>query len=151
MWTRSTWRSRFNSSIRRIATSAKNRSHARSSSIHVRCTPIAFASASIILNRRTAVRVDVASTPGRGILLGNDRRFRLLAADVYEVLGVERLEGFTRLPVSTTIRALFTAFVDSGLVSLRLIAERLNKAELLDEVLQVSLQLLDEQFGFHIR
>jgi hypothetical protein len=31
--------------------------------------------------------------------------FRLQAADVYEVLGVERLEGFTRLPVSPPIGA----------------------------------------------
>ena len=74
--------------------------------------------------------------------------FRLLAADVYEVLGIERLEGFTRLPAPPPSERSSRLFVDSGLVSLRLIAERLNKAELLDEVLQVSLQLLDEQYGF---
>jgi hypothetical protein len=74
--------------------------------------------------------------------------FRLLAADVYEVLGVERLEGFSRLPVPPPSERSSRLFVDSGLVSLRLIAERLNKAQLLDEVLETSLQLLDEQFGF---
>ena len=74
--------------------------------------------------------------------------FRLLAADVYEVLGVERLEGFTRLPVPPPSERSSRLFVDPGLVSLRLIAEWLNKAQSLDEVLQASLQLLDEQFGF---
>lgn len=74
--------------------------------------------------------------------------FRLLAADVYEVLSVERLEGFTRLPVSPPSERSSRLFVDSGLVSLRVIAERLNKAQLLDEVFQTSLQLLEEQFGF---
>jgi len=74
--------------------------------------------------------------------------FRLQAADVYEVLGVECLEGFTQLPVPPPSERSSRLFVDSGLVSLRLIAERLNKAQLLDEVLQSSLQLLEEQFGF---
>ena len=74
--------------------------------------------------------------------------FRLVAADIYEVLDVERLEGFTRLPAPPPSERSSRLFVDSGLVSLRLIAERLNKAQLLDEVLQASLQLLDEQFGF---
>ena len=74
--------------------------------------------------------------------------FRLLAADVYEVLGVERLEGFTRLPAPKASERSSRLFVDAGLVSLRLIAERLNKALLLDEVLESSLQLLEEQFGF---
>ncbi|BFU96245.1 MAG: hypothetical protein NTNFB02_29670 [Nitrospira sp.] len=74
--------------------------------------------------------------------------FRLQAADVYEVLGVECLEGFTRLPVPSPSERSSRLFVDSGLVSLRLIAERLNKAQLLDEVLQSSLRLLEEQFGF---
>jgi adenylate cyclase len=74
--------------------------------------------------------------------------FRLLAADVYEVLRVERLEGFTRLSVPPRSERSSRLFVDSGLISLRLIAERVNKAQLLDEVLQASLELLEEQFGF---
>ena len=75
--------------------------------------------------------------------------FRLLAADVYEVLGVERLEGFTRLAVPPSSERSSRLFVDPGLVSLRLIAERLNKAEVLDQALEAALLLLDEQFGFH--
>ena len=75
--------------------------------------------------------------------------FRLLAADVYEVVDVDRLEGFTRLPVSPPSERSSRLFVEPGLVSLRLIAERLNKAEALDQVLETALQLVDEQFGFH--
>jgi hypothetical protein len=75
--------------------------------------------------------------------------FRLLAADVYEVLDVECLKGFTRLPVPPSSERSSRLFVDSGLVALRLIAERLNKAEFLDQLLEASLKLLDEQFGFH--
>lgn len=74
--------------------------------------------------------------------------FRLLAADVYEVLGIERLEGFSRLPCPPPSERPSRLFIEPDLVSLRLIVERLNKAELLDDVLQSSLQLLDELFGF---
>jgi adenylate cyclase len=79
---------------------------------------------------------------------GMSEVFRLLAADVYEVLGVERLEGFTRLPVPTPSERSSRLFVDAGLVSLRVMAERLNTAQFLDDVLQTALQLLHEQFGF---
>lgn len=40
-------------------------------------------------------------------------------------------------------------FVDRELLSLRLIAERLNTAQTLENALHGSLQLLDEHFGFH--
>ncbi|MDF0645960.1 MAG: GAF domain-containing protein [Nitrospira sp.] len=79
---------------------------------------------------------------------GMSEVFRLLAADVYEVCSVERLEGFTRLPAPPPSERSSRLFVDPGLVSLRLVAERLNKAQLLDEILQVTLQLLEERFGF---
>lgn len=74
--------------------------------------------------------------------------FRLQAADVYEVLGVERLEGFTRLPVSPPSERPSRLFIEPDFVSLRLFAERLNHAQTLDEALQGSLQRLDEFFGF---
>jgi hypothetical protein len=74
--------------------------------------------------------------------------FRLLAADVYEVLNVERLEGFTKLPVPPPSERSSRLFVESGLVSIRVIAERFNQAQVLDEVLQAALQMLDEQFAF---
>jgi adenylate cyclase len=74
--------------------------------------------------------------------------FRLLAADVYEVVDVERLEGFTRLPVPPPCERSSRLFVDDGLVSLRLVAERLNKAEALDQLLNTALEVLEEQFRF---
>lgn len=74
--------------------------------------------------------------------------FRLQAADVYEVTEVERLDGFTRLPVPPPSERPSGLFVDPELVSLRLIAERLNHAQTLDEALQGSLQLLEERLGF---
>jgi hypothetical protein len=75
--------------------------------------------------------------------------FRLRAADVYEVLGIERMEGFTRLPTPAPSERPSRLFIDQDLVSLRLLAERLNRSELLGDLLEVSLQLLDELFGFH--
>ncbi len=74
--------------------------------------------------------------------------FRLQAADVYEVLGVERLEGFTRLPVPPPCERSSRLFIEPELVSLRLIGERLNLAQTLDEALQGSLHLLEEHFSF---
>jgi hypothetical protein len=74
--------------------------------------------------------------------------FRLRAADVYEVLRIERMEGFTRLPAPPPSERPSRLFVDEDLVSLRLLAERLNRSELLDDALEASLQLLDDLFGF---
>jgi adenylate cyclase len=79
---------------------------------------------------------------------GMTQVFRLLAADVYEVLGVERLKSFSRLPVAAPSERSSRLFIEPELVSLRLVAERLNKAQTLDEALQSSLQMLDELFGF---
>lgn len=75
--------------------------------------------------------------------------FRLQAADVYEVLGVERLEGFTQLPIPPPTERSSRLFIEPDMVSIRLIAERLNQSQTLDEALQGSLQMLDELFGFH--
>jgi len=74
--------------------------------------------------------------------------FRLQAADVYEVIAVERLDGFTKLPVPPPSERPSALFIAPDLVSLRLIAERLNQARTLDEALQGSLQLMEERLGF---
>ncbi len=75
--------------------------------------------------------------------------FRLQAADVYEVLRIERVEGFTRLPTPPPSELPSRLFVNQDLESLRLLVERLNRSELLNDLLETSLQLLDELFGFH--
>ena len=74
--------------------------------------------------------------------------FRLRAADVYEVLRIERVDGFTRLPPPPPEERPSRLFVDQDLESLRLLSERMNRADLLGDLLEVSLQLLDELFGF---
>lgn len=75
--------------------------------------------------------------------------FRLRAADVYEVLRIERMDGFTRLSTPPPSEHPSGLFIEQDLVSLRLLAERLNRSELLGDLLETSLQLLDESFGFH--
>ncbi len=75
--------------------------------------------------------------------------FRLRAADVYEVLRIDIVEGFTRLPPSPISERPSRLFVDQDLESLRLLAERLNRSEALSDLLDHSLELLDELFGFH--
>lgn len=74
--------------------------------------------------------------------------FRLRAADVYEVLRIERVEGFTQLPTPPPSELPSRLFVDRDLELLRLLAERLNRSELLGDLLETSLQLLDEWLGF---
>jgi GAF domain-containing protein/pyridoxamine 5'-phosphate oxidase-like protein len=75
--------------------------------------------------------------------------FRLRAADVYEVLRIERVEGFTRLPTPPPSELPSRLFIDQDLALLRLLAERLNRSESLGDLLETALQLLDEWLGFH--
>lgn len=74
--------------------------------------------------------------------------FRLRAADVYAVLQVEEVEGFTSLPAPPPSERPASLFVNHDLDALRVIAERLNRTELLGDLLDTTLQLLDEFFGF---
>ena len=75
--------------------------------------------------------------------------FRLLASDVYEVLNIEHVDGFTKLPTPPSLEQSSRLFVEKDLVSLRLIAERLNRAELLSDLIEAALRELHEGFGFH--
>lgn len=74
--------------------------------------------------------------------------FRLRAADVYEVLRIEPVKGFTRLPVPPTSDRPAALFVDRHLELLRVIVDRLIRAEHLGDLLETALKLLDECFGF---
>src|SRR5215210_6787445 len=74
--------------------------------------------------------------------------FRLRAADVYEVLHIERVEGFTRLPAPPPSERPSRLFIEQDLVLLRVLSERLNRSELLGDLLETALEILDEEFGF---
>ncbi len=74
--------------------------------------------------------------------------FRLLAADVYAILRLECVEGFTRLPTPPPSELPSRLFVAEDLELLRLLAERLNRCESLGELVETALQLLDERLGF---
>lgn len=75
--------------------------------------------------------------------------FRLQASDVYEVLGLEQVAGFTRLPTPPPSERPSRLFIEQDLVLLRLFAERLSRADQLGDLLEAGLHLLDEGFGFH--
>lgn len=79
--------------------------------------------------------------------VGMSEVFRLRAADVYRVLEIERVEGFTKLPIPPPAERADPLFVSQELAALRVIVERINRAELLGDLLDGTLQLLDECFG----
>lgn len=74
--------------------------------------------------------------------------FRLQAADVYEVLDIEAVEGFSGWPDPAVSERPSRLFVDQDLEYLRLMADRLSRSDQLSDLLDRSLQLLDELFGF---
>lgn len=78
--------------------------------------------------------------------------FRLLSADVYEVLAVEAVDGFL-LPPDPVIDALPVAAASSAgqlteLRGLQVISERINRAADLEGLLTGTLAALDELLGF---
>jgi len=78
--------------------------------------------------------------------------FRLLSADVYEVLGLEPLDGFL-MPPDPLLDASASASEPAGgplteLRGLQVVSERIARAESLGELLDGALESLDELFGF---
>jgi hypothetical protein len=76
--------------------------------------------------------------------------FRLISADVYEVLAVERVDGFLE-PADPTVEAAAPPLPSGPLSELRgvqLVAERVARARDLDELLARTLLALDELLGF---
>jgi predicted pyridoxine 5'-phosphate oxidase superfamily flavin-nucleotide-binding protein len=79
--------------------------------------------------------------------------FRLRSADVFEVLSVERVEGFTDPPTSARSQDESMDPVDRGtpvteLRGLQMVSERINRAGDLETLLRDSLAALDDVFGF---
>ncbi len=77
--------------------------------------------------------------------------FRLLSADLFEVLSVEEVEGFMTEPVDGEVDSLGPGAGDSALselAGLQLVSQRINRAVDLAGLLSDALVALDEVFGF---
>ena len=75
--------------------------------------------------------------------------FRLIAADVFAVDSVEKVEGFLSESVSTDPRdAITLTGMKTELRGLQYVSERINRARCLEEMLSSTLEALDEFFGF---
>lgn len=72
--------------------------------------------------------------------------FRLIGADVCEVLSVERVEEFL-IPGAETVRLSHVPGVMTELRGLQLVSDQINRARDLDDLLTGSLTLLEELFG----
>jgi adenylate cyclase len=72
--------------------------------------------------------------------------FKLIGADVCEVLSVERVEEFL-IPGAETVRLSHVPGVMTELRGLQLVSDQINRARDLDDLLSGSLTLLEELFG----
>jgi adenylate cyclase len=72
--------------------------------------------------------------------------FRLVGADVCEVLSVERLDEFL-IPGADTVRLSHVPGVMTELRGLQLVSDRINRARDMDDLLTGSLAALEELFG----
>ena len=75
--------------------------------------------------------------------------FRLRAANIYAVRHIERVDGFTSWPVRRTTSDHPPVHRSEPACLERVVAEQLNRAECLGELLETALRCLDEFFGLH--
>lgn len=75
--------------------------------------------------------------------------FRLLAADIFEVVAVQRVEGFLTNPDASSLPGVTLEGVRSELRGLQWISQRISHAHDLESLLEASLAALEEFFGFH--
>jgi adenylate cyclase len=81
---------------------------------------------------------------------GMEGVFRLIAADVFEVLRAERVDGFlTDAPAPSQAVELSLGGLRTELRGLQLVSERINRADDLETLLAAALDALDVYFGFH--
>jgi adenylate cyclase len=81
---------------------------------------------------------------------GMEGVFRLIAADVFEVLRAERVDGFlTDAPAPSQAQELSVGGLRTELRGLQLVSERINRADDLETLLAAALDALDVYFGFH--
>ncbi|MBV8516604.1 MAG: GAF domain-containing protein [Acidobacteria bacterium] len=81
---------------------------------------------------------------------GMDGVFRLIAADVFEVLSATRVEGFLNDPGEAPAHEeVSVTGLRTELRGLQLVSERINRADDLETLLAAALDALDVYFGFH--
>jgi len=80
---------------------------------------------------------------------GMDGVFRLLAADVFEVLRAEKVEGFLQEHEPPAHEEVSVTGLRTELRGLQLVSERINRADDLETLLAAALDALDVYFGFH--
>jgi hypothetical protein len=79
---------------------------------------------------------------------GMDGVFRLIAADVFEVLGVEKVEGYLTDACANVREEVSPSGYRTELRGLQLVSERINRADDLETLLAATLDALDLYFGF---
>jgi adenylate cyclase len=80
---------------------------------------------------------------------GMESVFRLIAADVFEVIGAERVDGFlTDAPAPSQAQEVSVGGLRTELRGLQLVSERINRADDLETLLAAALDALDVYFGF---
>jgi adenylate cyclase len=80
---------------------------------------------------------------------GMEGVFRLVAADIFEVIRAERVDGFlTDAPPPSQAEELSVGGLRTELRGLQLVSERINRADDLETLLAAALDALDVFFGF---
>ena len=79
---------------------------------------------------------------------GMDGVFRLIAADVFEVVHAERVEGFLTDGCAHVSEEVSPSGYRTELRGLQLVSERINRADDLETLLAAALDALDVYFGF---
>jgi hypothetical protein len=74
--------------------------------------------------------------------------FRLIAADVFEVLSVDAVEGFLTTPVDAPCEQMSIEGARTEMRGLQLVSERINRASDLESLLASVLESLEEFFTF---
>jgi adenylate cyclase len=80
---------------------------------------------------------------------GMEGVFRLVAADVFEVLRADRVEGFLTESETQQHEEISVTGLRTELRGLQLVSERINRADDLETLLAAALDALDVYFGFH--
>lgn len=79
---------------------------------------------------------------------GMEGVFRLIAADVFEVVRVEKVEGFLSDAADVPDDAVSVTGLRTEIRGLQLVSERINRADDLETLLAATLDALDVYFGF---